>query len=83
MKVRNEYREIVELDYFNTNVNGRTKVIIVTDSKVKDRDLPQPFKNKIILRCPKNFSENDEDFQRILGLLLGHEPFFLGPVENT
>ena len=73
----------MELDYFNTKVNGRTKVIIVTDSKVKDSDLPQPFKNKNILRFPKKFNNNDEDFQRILGLLLGYEPFFLGPVENT
>ena len=81
-KARNEYKLIVELDYFNAKVNGRSKVIIVRDPKVKDRDLPQPFKNKKIIQFPKMFNDEDENFQIILGSLLGYEPFVLGPVEN-
>ena len=81
-KARNEYKLIVELDYFNAKVNGRSKVIIVKDPKVKDSDLPQPFKNKKIIHFPKTFNDEDENFQKILGSLLGYEPYVLGPVEN-
>ena len=81
-KARNEYKLIVELDYFSAKVNGSSKVIIVKDPKVKDSDLPQPFKNKKIILFPKMFNDEDENFQKILGSLLDYEPYVLGPIEN-
>ena len=70
---------IVELQYFKAKINGSSKVIIVTDRKVKHSDLPQT--NKQIIHFPKKFNNEDENFQRILGFLFGYEPCVLGPVE--
>ena len=82
LKVRNEYRSIVELDYFENN-NINSKLLIITDRNIKAPDLPQPFVNRRVLRFPKEFTQTDEDCGRIVGMLLGSEPVLLGPAQEV
>ena len=73
-KVNTEFHFIQSLYY--QEMQQTPHVTIVLDG-VKEDQLPQVFRRRIHARFPKTFHSDDDDAQRLVGLVLDEEPLRL------